>query len=73
MQARDKITPMEEPKTAFVVMTISCPHCQQKQVVHVRARAGFRAMTNHAVVCVNCKKDFAVMVPDVIVGGPFLP
>lgn len=64
---------MDTPKEAYVVMTVSCPHCQQKQVVQVRARAGFGVMSEQLITCVNCKKDFAVMVPDKIVGGPSLP
>jgi len=54
-----------------VVMTISCPHCQQKQVVQVRARAGFAQMADQTVKCVKCDKDFTVMLPDQILDGPF--
>ena len=60
-------------KPAYVVMTISCAQCQQEQVVHVRARTGFAQMSGQTVRCVNCKQEFDVMVPDQIVGGPFLP
>ncbi len=60
-------------KPAHVVMTISCPHCLQKQVVQVRARTGFAQMAGQTVRCVKCRLDFSVMVPDDIVGGPFFP
>jgi len=63
---------MDTPNETYVVMTISCPYCQQKQIVRVRARAGFGVMSEQMVKCVNCKKEFAVMLPDKIVGGPSL-
>jgi hypothetical protein len=52
-------------------MIISCPHCQQKQVIQVRATIGFAQMGDQSVQCVKCEKAFDVMVPDQIVGGPF--
>jgi hypothetical protein len=58
---------------AYVVMTISCPHCKQEQVVQVRARTGFGVMSEQSITCVNCKRDFPAMLPDKIVGGPYLP
>jgi uncharacterized protein YbaR (Trm112 family) len=64
---------MDAPKTPYVVMTVSCPDCQQKQVLEVRARAGFGVMSEQSITCVRCKKDFPVMLPDKIVGGPSLP
>ncbi len=60
-------------KPAYVVITISCPQCQQEQVVHVRARTGFAQMGGQTVRCLECERDFDVMVPDQIVGGPFFP
>ncbi len=60
-------------KPAYVVMTISCAQCKQEQLVHVRARNGSAQMGGQTVRCVNCKQEFDVMVPDQIVGGPFLP
>jgi len=58
-------------KPAHVRMIISCPHCQQKQVIQVRATIGFAQMGDQSVQCVKCEKAFDVMVPDQIVGGPF--
>jgi transcription elongation factor Elf1 len=60
-------------KLAYVVVPITCPQCQQKQVVHVRARNGFAQMGGQTVRCVECERVFEVMVPDQIVGGPFFP
>jgi len=58
-------------KLAYAVMTISCPQCQQQQVVHVRARNGSAQMGGQTVRCVECERDFEVMLSDQIVGGPF--
>jgi hypothetical protein len=55
----------------FVVMTVECHHCNTKQTVHVAARAGFAQLGSQTIPCIKCKKDFDVMVPDKIVGGPF--
>lgn len=55
----------------FVVMTVTCTHCKTKQAVHVAANPGFAQMGDQTVPCINCKQEFAVMVPDRIVGGPF--
>jgi hypothetical protein len=57
----------------YVLMSIVCPHCRQKQVVQVRARTGFSQMADQIVCCAECRQDFSVMVPDKIVGGPFFP
>ena len=54
-----------------VVMTISCPHCEQRQIVQVRARAGFPQMDDQTIKCVKCDKDFNVMLPNQIADGPF--
>lgn len=54
-----------------VIMTVECTHCKTKQNVKVNARPGFGQMGNQSIPCVNCKREFDVMVPDKIVGGPF--
>jgi hypothetical protein len=59
-------------KRSDIPLTISCSHCQQKQVVHMQGRAGFRKMPHQSVKCVKCEEHFAVMIPDAIIGGPFL-
>jgi hypothetical protein len=46
-------------------------HCKQKQIVHVYVRAGRSPMNNQTVTCIKCKKEFDVLVPDPIIGGPF--
>jgi hypothetical protein len=50
---------------------VHCQHCKQKQIVHVFVRAGRNPMNNQTVTCITCKKDFDVLVPDPIIGGPF--
>jgi hypothetical protein len=57
----------------YVVMTVECQHCKTKQKVHVAARTGFAQLGSQTIPCTKCKKDFDVMVPDRIVGGPFPP
>ena len=60
------------PKPNYVVMTVECPHCQEKQTVHVVARTGFaQQMSDQTIKCVKCGKDFKVLVPDKIIDGPF--
>ena len=48
----------------FVVMTVECQHCKTKQAIHVAAKPGFAQMANQTISCINCRKDFDVMVPD---------
>jgi hypothetical protein len=55
----------------YVVMTVECSHCKTKQNVHVAARIGIVPVGNQMIQCIKCKKDFEVMAPDRIVGGPF--
>ena len=54
----------------FVAMTVECQHCKAKQKVLVVARARSAQMGKQNIVCITCKKNFDVMVPDRIVGGP---
>lgn len=64
---------MASPGVPHIVVPVSCSHCHQQQVVQVRAsttRTG--RMNDDSVRCVKCGKDFDVIVPDEIVGGPFL-
>jgi len=55
----------------YVAMPVECPHCKTKQTVHVAAKPGFAQMGDQTITCVQCRKDFPVLVPDKIVGGPF--
>jgi C4-type Zn-finger protein len=55
-----------------IEMTISCPHCEQRQVVHVRASTpSFVQVGAHPVVCVKCQYEFDAPVLDKIIAGPF--
>jgi ribosomal protein S27E len=66
---------MSQPqlKRNYVVMTVSCGHCQQEQIVHVLAGAGIWSRAHQSVECLRCGQHFEVMLPDAIIGGPFLP
>jgi ribosomal protein S27E len=63
--------PQAQMKRSYIAVTVSCGHCQEEQVVHVQARTGFWSMAHQSVKCLKCEKDFEVMVPDAIIGGPF--
>jgi hypothetical protein len=56
-----------------VLMPVICTHCQQKQIVQMRARSEFHTIHPQSVDCVKCENSFDVMIPDEIIGGPFLP
>jgi uncharacterized protein YjbI with pentapeptide repeats len=58
-------------KQPYTVVTVSCSHCQQEQVVHTQARIW--SLAHESVKCLKCEQEFQVTVPDAIVGGPFLP
>jgi hypothetical protein len=63
---------MATPATPrYVAMTIRCTHCLTEQVVHVLAKPGPAQMDYQFVFCINCNKEFDVMVPDKILDGPF--
>jgi ribosomal protein S27E len=65
--------PQAQMKKSYFPMTISCGHCQQEQVVHLQGRTGCWQMAHQKVKCVKCEEYFEVMIPDAIIGGPFLP
>jgi len=65
--------PQAQLKQSYTVVTVSCRHCQQEQVVHILARGGIWSMAHQSVKCLKCAQEFEVMVPDAIIGGPFLP
>ena len=54
-----------------VVMTVECQHCKAKQKVHVAVRAGVGGMGKQTISCIECEKNFDVIVPDKIIRGPF--
>ena len=65
--------PQPQLKLDYVVMTVSCGSCQQEQLVHVQAGTGTWSTAHQSVECVRCGQHFAVMLPDAIIGGSFLP
>jgi hypothetical protein len=65
--------PQAQLKQPYTVVTVSCGHCEQEQVVQILARTGFWLMAHQLVKCLKCSREFEVMVPDAIIGGPFLP
>jgi hypothetical protein len=62
---------MEDAAARYVVIPISCAHCKEKQVLHVRARTGFGIVDTQTVECLRCHTDFHVLLPDEILAGPF--
>jgi hypothetical protein len=64
---------MATPGERHTLMPITCSLCSQPQVVQVRARTGAAQYSSQTVRCVKCKREFDAMVPDKILGGPFLP
>jgi hypothetical protein len=58
-------------KQPYTVVTVSCSHCQQEQVVHTQARIW--SLAHESVKCLKCEQEFQVTVSDAIAGGPFLP
>ena len=65
--------PQPQLKHDYVVMTVSCGHCQQEQLVHVLAGTGAWSTAHQSVDCLRCGQHFEVILPDAIIGGPFLP
>jgi transcription elongation factor Elf1 len=60
-------------KYPYTVVTVSCGRCKQEQVVQILARSGFWLRVRQSVKCLKCGQEFEVMLPDAIIGGPFLP
>ena len=65
---------MSQPqmKCSYVAVTVSCIHCKQVQTVHVQPRGGCWSTAHQWLICLKCKQEFEVMVPDAIIAGPFL-
>jgi ribosomal protein S27E len=51
----------------------SCEHCQQEQLVHVQALTGAWSTAHQSLECLRCGQYFEVLLPDAVIGGPFLP
>ena len=54
-------------------MTVFCGNCQQEQLVHVQVGTWTWSMAHQSLECLRCGQHFEVMLPDAIIGGPFLP
>jgi DNA-directed RNA polymerase subunit RPC12/RpoP len=54
-------------------VTITCPHCKQKQIVHLQVRAPSIAQVSGPqwVLCVKCQSEFAGPGMAKIIAGPF--
>jgi hypothetical protein len=65
--------PSPQSYQPYTVATVSCGHCKQKQVVQILARTGFWLGACQSVKCLKCGEEFAVVLPDAIIGGPFFP
>jgi hypothetical protein len=56
----------------FTPVTLECPRCKEKQVVHMHARPiSGRQMGAETIECLKCLTDFDVALPDDIIAGPF--
>ena len=64
--------PQAQTKRSYIPLTISCTLCNQEQIVHIKAQTGTWSTAHQKVKCVKCEQCFDVMLPDVIVAGPFL-
>jgi hypothetical protein len=65
-------TALRHKEARYVVIPLSCSHCNTKQVVHISARSGFSQMGFQIINCINCKEEIEVVFPGLIVDGPFL-
>jgi ribosomal protein S27E len=55
----------------YVLMTVMCSECNEKQRVHVTASTGFSHTKEQEVKCLKCGKSFLTRVPARIIAGPF--
>jgi transcription elongation factor Elf1 len=55
-----------------VAVTVTCSHCRKEQVVRVGQGGGFWSTAHQSVLCLNCGAYFDVMLPEAIIGSPFL-
>jgi ribosomal protein S27E len=62
-----------ELEQTYTVVSVSCSRCEREQLVHVQAGTGTWSTAHQSVECVRCGQHFAVMLPDAIIGGSFLP
>ncbi len=68
--------PQPQLKRDCVLMTVSCGNCQQEQIVHVQVGTWTWSTAHQSLKCLRCGRcgqHFEVMLPDAIIGGPFIP
>jgi hypothetical protein len=63
--------PSPQSYQPYTVATVACGHCKQKQVVQILARTDFG--WGHVIGEMFEGWEFAVVLPDAIIGGPFFP
>jgi rubredoxin len=59
-------------KSQYVPVTVECPECHTKQVVHMAASVGFSQMGPQNISCAKCNFVFEKAMPAQIIAGPFL-
>jgi hypothetical protein len=59
------------PPTCAHLTPVECQQCKAKQKVHVAVRPCAGAIVRQTILCIECERDFDVMVPDKIISGPF--
>ena len=59
------------PKQAHFEIPVECKHCKAKQIVHTTISLAGDSDEPQAIQCVECKKQFDVMVSHKIIGGPY--
>jgi len=64
--------PQAQTKRSHIPLTISCGLCKQEQIVHIKTQSGTWSMAHQKVKCAKCEEYFDVMLPDIIIAGPFL-
>jgi hypothetical protein len=60
-----------QPEPRHTAIPVLCPHCKQKQFVHVAPRASIAQPGDQTINCVKCKGEISVTILDQIVGDPF--
>ncbi len=64
--------PQAQTQRSHIPVKITCSLCKEEQVVYIKAQTGTRSMAHQKVKCLKCEQYFDVMIPDVIIAGPFL-
>jgi len=56
----------------MTTVSISSPKCNKKMTVQCEARPGVAAESSESIACLECKREFSVLLPGPMIGGPFL-